>query len=198
MTIKNPAVQRTLKLAVTVLLPLTLLAACSTSNPNPGPPPVIPTSYQDNGGIGGEIVTDAISKTATVVSVDPVKSLVVLKHADGTTVTYRALPNAFAFDDIKAGDVVKVSVTEEIAVFLGRNSVPASAANSARLRINPPDKTQAVAAEVGTISFTAKITAIDDWADTVTLQLADGSTKTIKVSEFVNLADVSVGDNVSA
>jgi hypothetical protein len=31
----------------------------------------------------------------------------------------------------------------------------------------------------------------------VTLQLPGGLTKTIKVSEFVNLADVSVGDTVS-
>ena len=39
--------------------------------------------------------------------------------------------------------------------------------------------------------------AINAWNDTVTLQLAGGFTKTIHVSQAVNLADVSVGDNVS-
>ena len=184
-----------------LLLPVTCLILTSCSSP---PPPVAPgqpfspSVYDSGSGFGGEIVTDAISTTATVVSVDHNKRLVVLKRADGSRVTYQALPNAFAFADIKAGDVVKVSVAEELAVFIGRNSVPASAgANAARLRVRLPGGTQAVASEVGTVCFTATVSSIDDWNDAVTLQLSDGTTKTIKVSEAVNLADVSVGDVVS-
>jgi hypothetical protein len=189
------------KLAAKTILPAVLLVLTSCSSP----PPVwnsktafSPASYDSNPGFNGEIVTDAISSTATVVSVDRTRRLVVLKRADGGNVTYKALPNAFGFDDIKAGDVVKVSVAEELAVFLGQNSVPANAgANAAKLRVRLPGGTQAVASEVGTVSFTAKITAIDDWNDAVTLQLPDGTSKTIKVSEAVNLADVSVGETVS-
>jgi hypothetical protein len=122
----------------------------------------------------------------------------VLKRADGSQVTYKAGPGALGFDVVKAGDTVKVSVAEELAVFLGKNSMPASAGkNSARLRVRLPDGTQAVATEVATLVFTAKVMAINAWNDTVTLQLADGLTKTIHVSEAVNLADVNVGDNVS-
>jgi hypothetical protein len=187
--------------AITLLgLAVLALTSCSSTPPpaNPGQP--FSASVYDNNaaGFNGEIVTDAISTTATVVSVDRAKRLVVLKRTDGSNVTYKALPKAFAFDDIKAGDAVKVSVAEELAVFLGKNSVPASAStNAAKLRVKLPDGTQAVASEVGTVSFTARITAIDDWLDTVTLQLPDGTSKTIKVSEAVNLADVSVGDVVS-
>jgi len=199
MTLKIPTVHRTLRLVATALLPSALLVlnSCSTSGPATGGTPVAPGAFVGNPGFGGEIVTDAISTTATVVSVDRTKRLVVLKRADGSNVTYKAAPNAVGFDDIKAGDVVKVSVAEELAVFLGRNSVPAGAANTTRLRVKVPNHTEAYATEVATLTFTAKVTAIDDWADTVTLHLADGSTKTIKVSEYVNLADVSVGDNVS-
>ena len=93
---------------------------------------------------------------------------------------------------------MKVAVAEEMAVFLGRNSVPASAAaDTAKLHVKVPNHTEAFAAEVGLLVFTAKITAINDWDDTVTLKLPDGLKKTIKVGETVNLADVSVGDNVS-
>ncbi|MDD5139436.1 MAG: hypothetical protein PHY43_04140 [Verrucomicrobiales bacterium] len=198
MKLKKPAIHRTSKLAITALLPLALLAACSTSGPTTGGTPVAPGTLADNSGFGGEIVTDSISTTATVVSVDHAQRLVVLKRADGSSVTYKAAPGAFGFDDIKAGDEVKVSVAEEMAVFLGRNSVPASAAaDTAKLRVKVPNRTEAVAAEVGVLVFTAKVAAINDWNDTVTLQLSDGSTKTIKVGEAVNLADVSVGDNVS-
>jgi hypothetical protein len=133
-----------------------------------------------------------------VVSVDRFKRLVVLKRADGSSVTYKAMPGALGFDAIQAGDEVKVSIAEELAIFLGRNSVPAGAsADVAKLRVRLPDGTQAAAAEVGTLVYTGEITAINDWDDTVALQLPGGQTKTIKVSEFVNLADVSVGDTVS-
>jgi hypothetical protein len=201
MTLENFTAAGTCKFPASALLSLALLALTScSSTPPPASPsqPFSPSIYDSGSGFNGEIVTDAISTTATVVSVDRTKRLVVLKRADGSNVTYKALPNAFGFDNIKAGDLVKVSVAEELAVFLGQNSVPASAStNAAKLRIRLPGGTQAIASEVGTVSFTAKITAIDDWLDTVTLQLPDGTSKTIKVSEFVNLADVSVGETVS-
>jgi hypothetical protein len=201
MTLKNSTAAKTLKFPATLLLPMALLALAScSSTPPPTLPgkPFSPAVYDSGSGFNGEIVTDSTSTTATVVSVDRTKRLVVLKRADGTSVTYKATPNAFGFDDIKAGDTVKVSVAEELAVFLGKNSIPAGAgADTAKLRVRLPGGTQAVATEVGTLAFTAKITAIDDWNDAVTLQLADGLTKTIKVSEAVNLADVSVGDTVS-
>ena len=56
---------------------------------------------------------------------------------------------------------------------------------------------KAFATEVQTLAYTAKVMAIDAWNDAVTLQMADGLTKTIRVSEAVNLADVKVGDAVS-
>jgi len=198
MTFKNQSFQLTLKLAVTALLPLALLTACSTPGPTTGGTPVAPGALADHSGFGGEIVTDSSSTTATVVSVDHAKRLVVLKRADGSSVTYKAAPGALGFEDIKTGDAVKVSVAEEMAVFLGRNSLPASAAaDTAKLRVKVPNHTEAFATEVGVLVFTAKVTAINDWDDSVTLQLPDGLTKTIKVSEAVNLADVSIGDSVS-
>jgi hypothetical protein len=201
MTLKISTILKTMKFAAMTLLPASLLVLTSCSSPPAAwnsKTSFSPSVYDSGSGFDGEIVTDAISTTATVVSVDRIKRLVVLKRADGRSATYKAMPNALGFDDIKAGDVVKVSVAEELAVFLGKNSVPAGAgADSAKLRVRLPGGTQAVAAEVGTLVFTAKITAIDDWLDTVTLRLADGATKTIKVSEAVNLADVSAGDTVS-
>ena len=200
MILKISAALKTMKFAAKMLLPVSFLVLTSCSSPPPVPwnskTAYSPSASDSRSDFGGEIATDAISTTATVVSVDRTKRLVVLKRADGSSVTYKAMPNALGFDDIKAGDLVKVSVAEELAVFLGKNSVPAGA-DTTKLRVRLPGGTQAVAAEMGTLVFTAKITAIDDWMDTVTLQLPDGTAKTIKVSEAVNLADVSVGDTVS-
>jgi ribosomal protein S17 len=176
-----------------------VLASCSSPPAPTGPPKVNNGSpFANESGYQGEVVTDSISRTATVVSVDRVKRLVVLKRANGSQSTYRALPGALGFDDIKAGDVVKVSVAEELAVFLGKNSVPASAGkNSAKLHVQLPGGVKAFAAEVQTLDYSGKVLAIDAWNDAVTLQLPDGVTKTIRVSEAVNLADINVGDAVS-
>jgi hypothetical protein len=202
MILKKSATCRTLPIFLTALLPLALLTGCSSSGPTSGPTtggtPVAASALDGAAGFGGEIVTESTSTTATVVSMDTIKRLVVLKRADGSTVTYKAAPGAFGFNDIKSGDLVKVSVAEELAVFLGRNSIPASAAaNSAKLRVKVPNRTEAFATEVGVLVFSGKVTAINDWDNTVTLQLPDGLTKTIKVGQAVNLADVNVGDSVS-
>lgn len=202
MMLKNHFTFGPARFAVTLLLPVVLLALTSCSATSPAPAPAgqtgTPASYPDQPDFGGEVVTDATVTTATVVSVDREKRLVMLKRADGSQVTYKALRGALGFDDIQPGDLVKVSLAEELAVFLGKNDVPANVgAHSAKLRVRLPGGTQAVAVRVTTLAFTAKITAINDWNDSVTLALTNGLTKTIKVSEYVNLADVSVGDNVS-
>jgi hypothetical protein len=201
MTFMNLAIRVPDKIAAKLLLPVALLVLTSCSSP-----PVAwnskdsfsPSAYEAPADFGGEVVTDTVSTTATVVSVDHARRLVELKRADGTTITYKALPGALGFDSIQTGDQVKVSVAEELAVYLGRNSLPASAGTgTVKLHVRLPDGTQAAAAEVATLVYTGKIAAINDWNDTVTLQLPGGLAKTIKVSEFVNLADVSVGDTVS-
>jgi len=180
-------------------LPVALLVTSCSSTPTPTNPPATPARYSEsNQGFGGEVVTDAISRTATIVSVDRVKRLVVVKRPNGREVTYKAAPNAIGFDAIQPGDVVKVSVAEELAVFVGKNNVPPGAgADRARLRVRLPGNAQAVATEVSTLAFNAKITGLNDWLDTATIQLPDGLTKTVHVSEYVNLADFNVGDNVS-
>ena len=103
MTFKKTSLHHALQLVVLALLPLALLTACSTKGPTTGGTAIAPGALADNSGFGGEIVTDSSSTTATVVSVDHTKRLVVLKRADGSSVTYKAAPGAFGFEDIKAG-----------------------------------------------------------------------------------------------
>jgi len=197
----NSSPRQPFDFAASLFLPALLLVLTSCSSPSPAwnsQTAYTPPTDLAPAGFGGEVVTGSFTTTATVISVDHDKRLVELKRADGTTITYKALPGALGFDAIQVGDQVKASVAEELAVFIGRNSVPASAgADATKLRVRLPDGTQAAAAEVGTLTFTAKIVSINDWENTVTLQLPAGQTRTIKVSEYVNLADLSVGDTVS-
>jgi hypothetical protein len=85
----------------------------------------------------------------------------------------------------------------EIVTDATSTTVTVVSVDHAKLHVRLPGGTQAVAAESEILSYTAKVMAINAWNDTVTLQLADGLTKTIHVSEAVNLADANVGDDVS-
>ena len=121
--IRRAYLNGTVFLAILAAL-LTLTSCSSTPPPGKGSEPFANPASNNGSVLGGEIVADATSTTATVVSVDHGKRLVVLKRADGTIVTYKAAPNAFGFDDIKAGDVVKVSVADERAIFLEKTACP--------------------------------------------------------------------------
>ena len=112
----NPMKTKLSKQAVMGLMPAALLALAScSSTPTPTGPPVvnIGSPFTHESGYGGEVVVDSVSRIATVVSVDRVKRLVVLKRANGSQSTYKALPGALGFDSIKPGDVVKVSVADQ-------------------------------------------------------------------------------------
>ena len=50
---------------------------------------------------------------------------------------------------------------------------------------------------IDTLSFTAKVMAINTWQNQVILQLANGQTKTVRAPESVNLANLNVGDMVA-
>ena len=49
---------------------------------------------------------------------------------------------------------------------------------------------------VDTIAITAEITAIDSHSRQVTLELPDGSSKTVKVGKHIDLTQVGLGDAV--
>lgn len=175
---------------------LAFTACSSKSGPAKSYPTVNPNVYVAQQPFAGQMVVDTLSRTDTVVSIDAAQRRIELKHADGSITSYKCGPEIRNFAQIKVGDQVKATVVDEVAVYLK----PASASQSltatgatigARLGARPG------VVSLDTLDFTARIAAIDPWRHSVTLQTADGRTKPITVSEFINLADYSVGDEVS-
>ena len=129
-------------------------------------------------------------------SVDKPNRTVTLKHEDGSLGTYKAGPQASGFNTIRAGDTVIVRLVEEIAVFAKPAGSPlvASASTFSVRATQGPDT---AATTVNAISFTARVAAMDYVLDVITLQMPGGQLRTIHVSEYVNLADFNVGDDVA-
>lgn len=169
------------------------VAACSHTKPLKV---TGPETFAGSTDMGGQIVVNAIQTTNTVLAVDEARRKVTLKNAaTGKVRQYTAGPGVMNFGLIKAGDVVKATVVERLAIF---EEPPSQAQNfkTSTLVVQGVAGKQPDAFEVDTADFTAKILDINNWTDQVTLLSGDGVAHTITVSEAVNLADYNVGDEV--
>jgi hypothetical protein len=172
------------------LLPAAILAftACATKMEGVGETTVIETA-------DGAIIVDTFTTTATVTGIDSAKRKVTLVSPKGTKSTYVAGPEVVNFAQIRIGDQVRATVTEEVAIFIG-SGAPPSAMVGAGVALAPVGaKPGGVVVE--TTQVTVKVTAVDAKSRKVTFQLPDGTTKQVKVGKKVDLSAVRPGDNVT-
>ena len=178
-----------LKLATLALLPAALLTftSCSTSR---GTEEVTALETAD-----GVAIVDTFRTSATVTAIDATKRKVTLTTADGKRTTVKCGPEVVNFSQLEINDRLNVTITEELAVFLGTGEPP-SATGASGVALAPVGaKPGGVMAD--TVQVTAKVTAIDANKRKVTLALPDGSTKTVKAGKKVDLSGVKIGDNVT-
>jgi translation initiation factor IF-1 len=181
------------KLTALALVPAALLAftACTTARTGGSTASATAQSVEP-----GAIVVDTAKMTATVAAIDPRSRRITLIAPDGRRVTYKVSKDAVNFDQIRVGDRVIATVTEELAVFLRKAGTPPSAGEGAEVALAPkgamPGGVVAETAEV-----TARVMSVDTMSRRVTLQLVDGSTKTVRINPDVNLANVLPGDAVT-
>lgn len=143
----------------------------------------------------GAILVDTFTATAMVGAIDAAKRKVTLVSPDGRKTTYKAGPEVVNFGEIGVGDRVKVVLTEEAAVFIGRGAAPsAMAASSVALA---PLGAKPAGVMVDTMQVTARVATVNMKTRKVTFDLPDGSNKTVKVGKQVDLASVMPGDNVT-
>jgi len=143
----------------------------------------------------GAIIVDTVTTSATVTAIDAAKRKVTLVSLDGHKTTYKCGPEVVNFPQIQVGDQVKATVTEEAAIYIGQGAPP-SAMVGTGVALSPVGYKPG-GAFVDTAQATATITAVNAKRHKVTLKLADGSSKTVKVGKKVNLAAVSPGDDVT-
>jgi hypothetical protein len=142
----------------------------------------------------GAIIVDTFTATAMVAAIDSAKRKVTLVSPDGRKTTYKAVPEVVNFGQIRAGDRVKVVLTEEAAVSIGRGAAPSAMVGSGVALAPVGAKPAGVL--VDTMQVTARVAAVDAKTRKVTFELPDGR-KTVKVGKQVDLATVMPGDNVT-
>jgi hypothetical protein len=144
---------------------------------------------------GGKIEA-TVELQATVTAVDQEKRLVTLKPKEGEPLVVQVGDAVKNFDQVRVGDVVKVSYTEALAWQVKKPSedTPGVSIQSEATRAAPGQKPGGGVTD--SVTVTTTITAIDTAKSTVTLTGPEGNSRTIKVLPET-VKKVKVGDLVT-
>jgi hypothetical protein len=181
-----------MNVAALALMPAAMIALTSCSS---APEGTRTMAVAAQGGVPGGIIVETYQVTATVTAIDAPNRKVTLVTPDGKKQTVKVDAQAINFDQIRLGDQVKATVTQEVAVAMAKDALPASDGQTAVVALAPKGaKPGGLVAS--TTQVTAKVTAIDLKKHKATLEFPDGTTKTVAVRPDVDLAKRSVGEEV--
>ncbi|MFA6412136.1 MAG: hypothetical protein WCW53_05510 [Syntrophales bacterium] len=143
----------------------------------------------------GAVVVDTVKATAKVTAIDAAKRTVTLEM-DGKSKTITCGPEVRNFDQIKVGDLLKVTFVEALAVYLQKAGAPAGGEEVKTVTLAPKGSKPGVLV-TDTIVLKAKIDAVDAKKGTVTITTPAGETKTMKVDKKVKgLKALKKGDDI--
>jgi hypothetical protein len=145
-------------------------------------------------GVGGVAVNNT-KASATIKAINAETRDITLETTDGRTETFKAGPAVRNFDQLAVGDKVNVTLTEAVAVYLGKEEQPSADAGGVVARA-PVGGTPG-GLIVGGAQITAKVTELDKETRHATLQLPDNITRKVKVRDGIDLSKVQVGDSVT-
>ena len=144
----------------------------------------------------GAVVVDVIEFTSSVEAIDYQKRTVVLKGPDGKLRAFTASKDVRNLDQVKVGDLVKVELVEETALFVRKASDPPEVTEASMVGLAPKGKKPGVVL-VDTAQVTANVEAVDYQKRTITLKGAQGNVTTYKVGDAVKrFNEVKAGDQV--
>ena len=182
----------TLNWAGLALLSAAMLAFTSCSS-TPKVEPTTSAEYEQ--GVPGGIFVETYKNTATVTAIDAANRKVTLVTPDGRKETFIAGPEVVNFDQIRVGDQVKATVTQQLAVYMAKDNPPASEGEATVVALAPKGAKPGRLI-TNTVQVIAKVTAIDLKHHKATLRFPDGTTKTVAVRKDVDLTQRQVGEEV--
>ncbi len=174
------------------LTPAAMLALTSCSS-TPKPDTTRAAFYER--GVPGGVLVQTSRITATVTGIDAANRKVTIVSPDGDKTTVKCGPEVINFDQIRIGDQVKATVTEQLAVYMAKDNPPAGE-GAVTLVSLAPEGAKPGGLVANTVQVIATVTAIDLKHHKATLRLSDGTTKTFAVRKDVDLTQRQVGEEV--
>jgi hypothetical protein len=180
-----------LQLAALALLPGAALIVASCSTPSAGKETAAVIQTRD-----GVMVIDSYQLTATVSAIDAGSRRIALTTPDGQKRVFKAAP-VVNLNQLRIGEKITATATEEIALFLSKPGTPDSTGNAATVSVAARDhESEVLTAQ--TWETTAKILALDPKTRRIALLFVNGSRSVVIAGPKVDLANLKVGDAVAA
>lgn len=194
-TIRNSALKSIGANAMALLFAALLtLTACTTAS-SPLLPAVGGGAVAYTEGVPGGTMVTTVDMSARVTAIDTANRKVTLLGPDGDKVKVKVGPEAVNFDQIRVGDLVNATVTEELVVYLDEEGTSAPDGSAAMVALAPKGA-QPGGLLAGTTQATATVMGIDRTNRTATLQFEDGSSQTFAVRDDIDLDQRNIGEKV--
>lgn len=146
-------------------------------------------------GVPGGKVTETTQLNATVTAIDAAKRKVTLVTRANEKFTVTAGPEVVNFPQIRVGDQLKVTSTEELVVRMAKPGEKVIEDGTADVTLAAEGKKPGMGVTT-TAKTVATVTNINTKSRKVTLQFSDGSTDTVKVRDDIDLTKHKVGEKV--
>jgi hypothetical protein len=143
----------------------------------------------------GAVVVDTITYVATVTAVDAAARKVTLTTPDGRSGTFKA-DKKIDMSGFKVGEQIGIQATDAVAIRFRKDGTPAQNPAAVALAAAATDGQSSAVFEGEAIEIQATIVAIDPTKRRVTLQLPDGTAKSVKAPRGADLTQISVGEKV--
>ena len=145
---------------------------------------------------GGMDAVDVITTKATIENVDLEKRKVTLLFDDGKSKTVKVNKEVQNLDQVKAGDHLTMTYTDELVVFVGKTGEAPSASSGSAVSVAAKgDKPGTYMVDTSVTS--GKVLDVDLEKYRVTLEEPNGKKKTVKVSKKItNLDQLKVGESI--
>ncbi|MBI5062672.1 MAG: hypothetical protein HZB87_04175 [Desulfatitalea sp.] len=165
------------------------------SAPAPVQPPETSSASAIQKGVPGGVVVNTTKVSARVTAIDYDQRTVTLQGSEGEPFTVKVGPAAVNFDQVKKGDLVNLTLTEEMVVTLDDAQAPQGQGSASMVALAPKGA-QPGGLMAQTHQIVATVTSIDLMKHTATLRFEDGTTKTFQVREDVDLGKHKAGERV--
>ena len=143
----------------------------------------------------GAVMVDTITYVATVTATDAAHRKVTLTTPDGKSATFKA-DKQIDMSGLKVGQQIGIQATEAVAIEFSNDGTPAQNPAAVALTAVGTDGTSGAVFEGEAVEIQATIVAIDPSSRKVTLQLPDGTARTVKAPKGADLSQVSVGEKI--
>lgn len=146
-------------------------------------------------GVPGGVIVETVEVSAKVTAIDTANRKVTLLGPDGEESTVKVGPEAVNFDQVRVGDMVNVTLIEELVVYLDEEGASVPDGSAAMVALAPKGA-QPGGIVAATTQVTATVKAIDQKNRTATLQFEDGTVETFPVRDDIDLSKRKVGEKV--